>query len=249
MWIKWSSSLIPKPLLNRLRFSWVFSSEDKTSILGVFSSCSFIPRAHFETSSLMSSFYNYDKLYDVISRMWPSHFWVKIYVFSISLNNNSKSCAYNRAKCLFICYFSCKAQKVPFLAVFTWFPVLGKMMRKDGAKMANIIGGVTGLQHRLEIYLTSIRRSKVFDWRQNRFEILQHIKNSGKGFHPTPPPPPYTRVGVWICVYVRGLKVARTGMETSSVHERLPLPKKQHFLSIFYKYFQKLFLLTISLLG
>ena len=159
-------------------------------------------------------------------------FQAKIHVFSISLNNNSKSCAYNRAKCLSICYFSCKAQTVPFLAVFTWFPILGKI--QDGAKMANIIGGVTGLQHGLEIYLASLRRSKVFDWRQNRFEILQHIKNSGKGFHPTPPPLSCTRVGVWICVYVRGLKVARTGMETSSVHERLPLPKKQQFLSIFY---------------
>ena len=187
MWIKWSSGLIPKTLLNPLRFSWVFSQRIKHqhlkfSVAVRLSLAHILKQVHWWAVSIIT-------IYDVISSRWPSHFWVKIHVFSISFNNNSKSCPYIREKCLFICYFSCKAQKVPFLAVFTWFPVLGKMMRKDGAKMANIIGGVTGLQHRLEIYLTSIRRSKVFDWRQNRFEILQHIKNSGKGFHPTPPPP------------------------------------------------------------
>ena len=189
MWIKWSSGLIPKTLLNPLRFSWVFSQRIKHQHLEFsaavrLSLAHILKQVHWWAVSIIT-------IYDVISSRWPSHFWVKIHVFSISFNNNSNSCPYIRAKCLFICYFSCKAQKVPFLAVFTWFPVLGKMMRKDGAKMANIIGGVTGLQHRLEIYLTSIRRSKVFDWRQNRFEILQHIKNSGKGFHPTPPPSPH----------------------------------------------------------
>ena len=33
--------------------------EDKTLALDVFSSCSFIPRIHFETSSVMASFYFY----------------------------------------------------------------------------------------------------------------------------------------------------------------------------------------------
>ena len=185
MWIKWSSGLIPKTLLNPLRFSWVFSQRIKHqhlkfSVAVRLSLAHILKQVHWWAVSIIT-------IYDVVSRMWPSHFWVKIHVFSISLNNNSKSCAYNRAKCLSICYFSCEAQTVPFLAVFTWFPILGKI--QDGAKMANIIGGVTGLQHGLEIYLASLRRSKVFDWRQNRFEILQHIKNSGKGFHPTPPLP------------------------------------------------------------
>ena len=55
-----------------------------------------------------------------------------------------------------------------------------------------------------KIYLIFLRRSKAFQWRQNRFEILQHIKNSGERFH-LPPPPSYTMVGLWFCVYVRGL--------------------------------------------
>ena len=55
-----------------------------------------------------------------------------------------------------------------------------------------------------KIYLILLRRSKAFQWRQNRFDILQHIKNSGEGFH-LPPPPSCTMVGLWFCAYVRGL--------------------------------------------
>ena len=42
-----------------------------------------------------------------------------------------------------------------------------------------------------KIFLILFRRSKVFQWRQNRFKILQHIKNAGGGgsLHPPPPPP------------------------------------------------------------
>ena len=53
-----------------------------------------------------------------------------------------------------------------------------------------------------KIYLILLRRSKAFQWRQNRFEILQHIHNSGEGFHL---PSSCTMVGAWFCVYVRGL--------------------------------------------
>ena len=34
-----------------------------------------------------------------------------------------------------------------------------------------------------KIYLIVLRRSKAFHRRQNRFKILQDIKNSGEGFH------------------------------------------------------------------
>ena len=40
-----------------LRFLVSFLLEDKTSAPDVFSSCSFIPGAHFESSSLIVSFY------------------------------------------------------------------------------------------------------------------------------------------------------------------------------------------------
>ena len=45
-----------------------------------------------------------------------------------------------------------------------------------------------------KIYLILLRRSKAVHLRQNRFEILQHIKNSREGSHQ--PPPPRTTVGV-----------------------------------------------------
>ena len=40
-----------------------------------------------------------------------------------------------------------------------------------------------------KIYLTLLRRSTDFHWRQNHLEILQHMKNFREGFHQRPPPP------------------------------------------------------------
>ena len=40
-----------------------------------------------------------------------------------------------------------------------------------------------------KIYLILIRRSKAVHLRQNRFKLLQHIKNSREGSHQPPPPP------------------------------------------------------------
>ena len=54
-----------------------------------------------------------------------------------------------------------------------------------------------------KIYLILLRRSKAFHWRQNRFEILQHIKNSGEGFH-QPPPPLYHGGAMNLIVRPRG---------------------------------------------
>ena len=45
--------------LGRTRISNFFL-DDKTSAPDVFSSCSFIPRAHFETSLVMVSYYGYE---------------------------------------------------------------------------------------------------------------------------------------------------------------------------------------------
>ena len=126
-------------------------------------------------------------IYDVVSRMWSSHFKPR-YTFFQFLSTIIVNLVHTIVQSAYLyVIFHVKHKRYHFSRFFTWFPILGKI--QDGAKMANIIGGVTGLQHGLEIYLASLRRSKVFDWRQNRFEILQHIKNSGKGFHPTPPPP------------------------------------------------------------
>ena len=43
-----------------VNFFLIFFLDDKTSAPEVFSRCSFIPRAHFETSLVMVSFYGYE---------------------------------------------------------------------------------------------------------------------------------------------------------------------------------------------
>ena len=46
-----------------LRFFYNFFLANKTSAKDVFSSCSFIPKAHFETSLVMISYYSYEGLH------------------------------------------------------------------------------------------------------------------------------------------------------------------------------------------
>ena len=59
-----------------------------TSVPDVFSICSFIPRAHFETSLVIVAMVT---RYDVIRSRCSSQFWVKIHVFSTSFKNERKS--------------------------------------------------------------------------------------------------------------------------------------------------------------
>ena len=59
-----------------------FFLENKTSAPEVFNSCSFIPRADFETSLVMVV--AMVTRYDVISSRWSSQFWVKIHVFQLN---------------------------------------------------------------------------------------------------------------------------------------------------------------------
>ena len=63
----------------------IFFLDDETSAPDVFSSCSFIPRAHFKTSLVMVSYYGYA----IISSRRSSNFWVKMHVFSTFFNNTN----------------------------------------------------------------------------------------------------------------------------------------------------------------
>ena len=54
-----------------------------------------------------------------------------------------------------------------------------------------------------KIYLTLLRRSTDFHWRQNHLEILQHMKNFREGFHQRPPPPMYHGGGMNLHVLPR----------------------------------------------
>ena len=90
-------------------FFFSFFFRRKTSAPDVFDSCSFIPHAHVETSSVMVSYYGYETWRHKQQVVKP--FWEKIHVFSSSFNNKNKGCGLNDAKCLFMCYFTFQAQK------------------------------------------------------------------------------------------------------------------------------------------
>ena len=130
---------------------------------------------------------------------------MKIHVFSTIFNNKSKHCGWNDAKCLFICYFICEAQKITIMAILTWFLILDKIQDGDHCWP----------RHRPPaapppikcVYLILLRRSRL----STKGKIVSKYFNISNtrgwiSIHP-PPPPACTTVGVWICVcvYVRGL--------------------------------------------
>ena len=107
-------------------------------------------------------------------------------------------------------------KQLPFLVVLTWFLILCNI--QDGGKD----GDQCWWRNRPPaappfIKYTSflLRRSKAFQWRQNRFEILQPIKNSGEGFHL---PSSCTILGGWFCVCVRGLSWQGSGWFCVRLH-------------------------------
>ena len=83
-----------------------------------------------------------------------------------------------------------KHKNVSFLAVFTWFLILDKI--QDGGQDNDHIWW----RHRPPAapspikYISFCWEDQRLDLGQNRFEILQLIKNSGEGLHQFPPPPP-----------------------------------------------------------
>ena len=75
--------------------------------------------------------------------------------------------------------------------------------------MATIVGEVTGLQqcnHPWNIPHL-VKKIRGFPLKVKLFQNTATYPNSWEGLHPPPPPrpPPCTSVGVWICVYIRGL--------------------------------------------
>ena len=70
--------------------------------------------------------------YHNVSKIWrhklaggQAIFEWKIHVLSTSFSNKSKACGWHDAKCLFMCYFTCHAHKIPFIDVLTWILILG----------------------------------------------------------------------------------------------------------------------------
>ena len=110
----------PPPPAPHPRFFWVFFLEDKTSAPDVFSSCSFIPRAHFKSSLVMVSFYGYEiwrqggqAIFEwkcMLSTFFKWILWLKPCIVLIH-----------------VLFFMSSIKKSPFLAVLTWCLILGKI--------------------------------------------------------------------------------------------------------------------------
>ena len=79
-----------------------------------------------------------------------------------------------------------KHRKLPFMAILTWFLILGEIQDSDHCRQCH---RPPAAPPPIKNNLILLSRSKAFHWRQNRFEILQiiMIKNSGEGFHPPLP--------------------------------------------------------------
>ena len=69
-------------------------------------------------------------------------------------------------------------KQLPFLAVLTWFLILGKIQDGDHYRRRHRPPAAPPF---VKYTSSLLRRSKAFQRRQNRFEILQHIKNSEEG--------------------------------------------------------------------
>ena len=136
-------------------------------------------------------------------------FFIQMNVLSTFLNNKSNDCGWNDAKFLFMCYFICQAQKNTISRGYNL--IFNSFVKSDMvAKMAPLLvtSQASSSAATDKIYLILLRRSKAVHSRQNRFEILQHIKNSREGSHQPPPPP---------------LNVLRWGYEFACMSELLTL--------------------------
>ena len=194
-------------------FFRVFFLRIKISTPVIFSSSLFMPREilrHVQWRSVAMV-----TRYDVICTRWEAIFGWKYMFFWTSFKKKSKSCGLNHAKCLFMCYFSCKAKKKLFPAVLTWFLILGKIHDGDHCWW----------RHRAPVapppikYTLSCKEDQRLPTESKIVsKYCNRSKTRGRGFH-SPPLVPRWR---YVCMYVRGLiKFHAKGQEDSIAIPRL----------------------------
>ena len=127
---------------------------------------------------------------DVISNRWSSQLKGKYLLFQL-LSTIKVNLAAKIMQSAYLCIiFHVKHKKLPFLAVLTWFPTLGKI--QDVHHCWWLVKKIKGLPLKVKSF-------------QNTAAYQKLLHN------PNPPPPPSrlcTTVGVWTCVYVRGLVIS-----------------------------------------
>ena len=131
-WGKWSAWSTCTKTCKQGKQSRKRTCEDKTSVPEVFSSFSCIPRTRLETFWVHLWSVAMVTRDDAISSRWSSLFWVKIQFFLTSFNNKSKYVA-KIIQSDYVCViFHVKhTKKKLFLAILTWFVILGKIQDSD----------------------------------------------------------------------------------------------------------------------
>ena len=145
--------------------------------------------------------------YDVISRRWSSHFFGKSTCFfrlfsTIKVNHVAKimQSAYS---CVI---FHLHHKKSPSLVVLPWFLILGKI-QDSGQDGDHCWSQVPAAPPPIK-YTSFCRKDQRLSTEGKIVWKYCQISKTVRGISSTPPPPPTppcTTVGVWICMYVRGL--------------------------------------------
>ena len=163
--------------------------------------------------------------YDIISSRWTSHFWVKMYVFSLLSAIKAKLVDIIIMQSNYLCVIlDVKHEKQLILKLFNWFLILGKISPRWRPRWDHVLW-----RHKPPAappttkYTSPCREDqRLFTEGKIVSKYCNVSKNLGEGFHQTTPPPPKcTTVGVWLWVYVRGLinqSVQKT--QTLTVMER-----------------------------
>ena len=83
--------------------------------------------------------------------------------FFTFLNNKSKTCGW---QFLFMCYFTCQAQKIPFIAILTWVLILGKIEDGDHCWWRHLPSAECGYEFTCSLRVTLLIESS--DGRKNQ---------------------------------------------------------------------------------
>ena len=151
-----------------------FSVDDKTAAPDGFSNGLFFPHKHFETTLVMVRVYGYDIWHH--NKEIVKQFLSTNSCSSTSFKNRSKAGGWNDAKCLFMLFYM-SSKKDLFIAVLTWFLILGKIQDGDHCWW----------RHRPPAAPSLIKYTPSC-WEDQRLStegktILKYCKNSGEGFH------------------------------------------------------------------
>ena len=131
-----------------------------------------------------------DTRYNVINSRCSNHFWFKC-MFSQLLSTIKVKIVDKMMQNSYLCVILYVTHKKNTISC-GYNLIFNSFVKSDMvAKMAPLLvtSQASSSAATDKIYLILLRRSKAVHLRQNRFEILQHIKNSREGSHQPPPPP------------------------------------------------------------